>query len=137
MGLGMVLIVNLRGWQNNSDIIQVWPSGLAMMCRDLLATVPSDKVYGIAGLVGLNGSPGHLSPFLVGYSLDSMEVYMQFTFWCIQQEKSLDILAQQRNSQDLHALIKVAICPRGRQTGQRSITNICLDPAVSERGIYR
>jgi hypothetical protein len=61
MGLGMVnLIVNLREWQSNSDIIQVWPSGLAMMCRDFLATVPSDEVYGIAGLFGLNGSPGHL-----------------------------------------------------------------------------
>lgn len=103
MGLGMVnLIVSLREWQQNPDTIQVWPSGLALMCRDFLATVPSDKIYGLAGLFGLNGSPGHLAPFRVDYSLDSMEVYTQFTLWCIRQENSLDVLAQQRHIQRRH-----------------------------------
>jgi hypothetical protein len=96
-GFSMVhLILNLRKWQQSSDQIQIWPSGLALVCRDLLATVPSDKVYGLGGLIGLSCSFGHESPLHVDYSLSPTEVYMKFTFWCIQQENSLDILAQQR-----------------------------------------
>ncbi|KAK2759174.1 hypothetical protein FQN54_003274 [Arachnomyces sp. PD_36] len=96
-GITMIhLILNLRNWRFSSGKFQTWPSGMALACRDLLAAVPSDKVYGLGGLFGLGASPDPADSLIIDYGLNPGEVYMQFTFWCIEQEETLDILAQQR-----------------------------------------
>jgi len=70
MGLAMMnLMTNLRRWQQQPEAVQVYLSGLALTCREFLASVPSDKIYGLAGLFGLNGSSGYSPPFPVDYSL--------------------------------------------------------------------
>lgn len=117
LGLSMInLIDELRAWIHNSDA-PIAPSELVHMCKDLLASVPSDKIFAVTGLFGLKKS---LSPatnfstnavaslfglkslssttsFTINYLVPYPEAYKAFTVWCIQQERNLDVLAQQTN----------------------------------------
>ena len=96
-GLSMIyLIVTLKTWLQESEV-PISPSELAFLCKDRLATVPSDHLYAILGLVEAKRATSPAALFPVDYGLPSTEVYKRFTVWCIQLENNLDILAQQRN----------------------------------------
>ena len=89
------LIISLREWRHNSST-SISPSELVFLCKDLRASVSSDIVYGVSGLFESEGSYGSGSPFSINYNQSTAEVYKRFTIWSIQQENTLDILAQQR-----------------------------------------
>jgi hypothetical protein len=96
MTLSMInLVLTLRKWLPETDVY-VCPSELATICRDRMATDPRDKVYGLMGLFGFMGNPGsNPSSLEIDYTCSTEEVYAKFTTWCIQQEGTLDVLAQQ------------------------------------------
>ena len=96
-GLSMIyLILTLRTWLQESDV-PISPSELLLLCKDREATVPSDMVYAISGFFGVKRASSPAISFPIDYGLSTAEVYKRFTCWCIQQERNLDILAQQRN----------------------------------------
>ncbi len=99
-GLSMVnLIVSLRGWLRHFDT-PLNPSELVYLCSACQATVPSDKIYAVAGLFGMKTALESRWEFPVNYRLSSDEVFKEFTFWSIQHDNNLDILAQQWHQPD-------------------------------------
>ncbi|KAI3584123.1 heterokaryon incompatibility protein-domain-containing protein [Fusarium oxysporum f. sp. albedinis] len=97
-GLTMVnLIVGFREWLRDSHF-PIPPSGLVAMCRGCQATEAVDMIYGVSAFFGLKESSALLRrPFPVNYDVPVAEVYQGFTIWCLQNEKCLDVLAQQRH----------------------------------------
>lgn len=92
----MYLIMTLRTQLQESNI-PINLSKLLLLCKDREVTLPSDIVYTVSGFFGVKrvSSPAILFP--IDYRLSTAEVYKRFTIWYIQQERNLDILAQQRN----------------------------------------
>jgi hypothetical protein len=93
-GLSMInLILNLRGW-----ILYVGrpipPSELALLCTGRQATNESDMVFGTLGFISSGATSEDMFP--VDYAIPAGEVFQRFAYWCIQQEETLDVLAQIR-----------------------------------------
>lgn len=94
-GISMIyLIETLRKWVRSSTY-PITPSELALMCKNCEATIPNDKIYAIIGLFGRKDTLS-MTGLKVNYELSAPEVYKDFVTWCIREERSLDILAQQR-----------------------------------------
>jgi hypothetical protein len=114
-GISMVhLIHQLRAWNQNSDI-PIAPSELVHLCGHRQASVQSDKIFAVTGLFGLKDRSSSYNGLDINYQTPYTEVYMDFTIWCIQQERNLDVLAQQRNEGSIgHSSLG---SPRRPQTG--------------------
>ena len=91
LGLSMVGLIYALRERTKSLNVTFSPSALVSMCKDCLASLDVDMIYAVAGLFGLSKIR-----YPIDYKLSTNEVYMAFVVWCIQQEKTLDVLAQQR-----------------------------------------
>ena len=75
----------------------IQPSELLLLCRGFKASLPSDKVYAVSGLLEIAPIFAHQTDFSPNYRKPHLSVYEDFTIWCIKDEGNLDVLAQQRN----------------------------------------
>ncbi|KAL8693002.1 MAG: hypothetical protein Q9218_002091 [Villophora microphyllina] len=72
------------------------PSQVVSTFADRKSTLAIDKIYALCGLFEVKRDRGE--PLRVDYRLTAAEVYQAFTIWCIEQERSLDVITRLRDS---------------------------------------
>ena len=112
-GLSQLRIIShLRLWMRHSAT-QIAPSRLLHLCKQSKSYDARDKVYALQGLfsIKINPSQPHIPDLVSDYTITTNEVFNNFTRWCCQRERNLDVIAMKRNIPEERSLQEIAFSP--------------------------